>query len=283
MTTFDSHLLRTFLAVADAGSVTGGARRVGRSQSAVSIQLGQLENLVGGPVFERHSRGVKVNTRGAALLSVARDVVGALDCGLAEIRGGGMRGRLRIGVPDEHGRELMSRLVAGFARDNPNVELFVHCGLSAGFSDELASGALDLAVHEVEYVGPGMTVLREEPICWTGSRAHRVHERDPLPVALFDQACWWRDVSLRALDNAGRPYRIVYTSESMTGVAAAIEAGIAIGTLGQSFVTDDFMVLEQVIGLPKLPASKLVLESRPGADDALSDAMAEAARRAYAF
>lgn len=277
----DSHLLRTFLAVAKTGSVTGGADRVGRSQSAVSTQLAQLEYVLGGPVFERHSRGVQLNARGEAILPVAASVVAALDETLADIQGGGLRGSLRVGISDEHGRELMSRIVADFYRGHPGVELEVHAGLSAGFAAALAVGGLDVAIHEVETIAEGMTHLRDEPVHWVGAKRHILYNRDPLPVALFDQACWWRDVAIRALDESGRAYKIVYTSESMAGVAAAIEAGVAIGTLGGSFIDDDFEVLDRSIGLPRLPVSRLALEARAGADQDLVSAITEAATRAY--
>ena len=58
MRNLDSELLRTFLAVADSGSVTGGAARIHRSQSAASIQIKQLEELLGASLFTRHGRGV---------------------------------------------------------------------------------------------------------------------------------------------------------------------------------------------------------------------------------
>lgn len=281
----DSHLLRTFLAVAEAGSVTAGAERIGRSQSAVSIQLAHLEEILGAPVFDRHGRGVTLNDTGADLLSTARDVVAALDRTVKETRGKAISGKLRIGIPDEHGRDRIAAIVASFARENPNVELFVHCGLSARFGAALANGELDLAVHEVETLGPGMTRLRDEPIRWVGSRSRSVHELDPLPVALFDRACWWRDASLAALQRCGRSYRIAFASESMTGVAAAVDAGIAVGTLGESIVTGDFaartMFVEAALGLPAMPPSRLVLERRKDAEPVLCDAMTAVILRAF--
>ena len=285
MINLDSHLLRTFLAVAESGSVTAGAERIGRSQSAVSIQLAQLEGILGAPVFDRHGRGVSLNDAGMDLLRTARNVIATLDRTLNESRGTAISGKLRIGIPDEHGRDRIAGIVAAFAQENPQVELFVHCGLSAGFSAALANGELDLAVHEVETLGPDMTHLREEPIRWVGSRTAGVHELDPLPVALFDRACWWRDVSLAALQRSGRPYRIAFASESMTGVAAAVDAGIAVGTLGQSIVQGDFaartMFVEAALDLPAMPPSQLVLERRQGAEPVLCDAMTAVIRRAF--
>ncbi len=282
MNKLDSNLLRTFLAVAEAGTVTGGAARIYRSQSAASVQIKQLEELLGESVFKRHGRGVVLSHVGEFLAPVARQVIQLLDVAMAEITGGGLEGSLRIGIPDDHGKEALSSIIAEFTHDHPKVDLMVHCALSTGFPSSLAAGELDLAVHEVEEIGPGMELLREEKMHWVAARSHNLLDRDPVPVALFDRACWWRDVALTALENSGRSHRIVYSSESVTGVAAAIEAGIAIGVLDQSALTSDLIVVSQSEGLGEMPTSKLVLEYGRGADDTVCRAMANAIKRAFA-
>ena len=58
MIPLDSDLMRSFLALADTGSVTAAADRLGRTQSAVSMQLRRLEETLGQPLFARLPRGV---------------------------------------------------------------------------------------------------------------------------------------------------------------------------------------------------------------------------------
>ncbi len=281
MGTLDSDLLRTFLAVVDAGSVTGGAVTALRSQSAVSVQIKKLEGLVGQPVFERHGRGVVLSPAGEALEPAARKIVRELDSTLADVSGSGLEGTLRIGIPDDHSRGTLSRIVAEFSRHHPKVELVVQCALSAGFPRALATGGLDLAVHEVEDLEPGMDLLREYDMLWVASRGHDAQLRDPLPVAVFDRACWWREIALKALRASGRPFRVVYTSESVPGVAAAIRAGIAVGVLNASALTDDLVALGAREGFGPIPSSKLVLQSARNGGGPVSQAMASAIRRAF--
>ncbi|TJW99991.1 MAG: LysR family transcriptional regulator, partial [Mesorhizobium sp.] len=66
--TLDSDLLRTFVAVADAGNFTKAAVQAGRTQSAVSMQMKKLEDMVGDSLFERGSRGVALTRRGGELI-----------------------------------------------------------------------------------------------------------------------------------------------------------------------------------------------------------------------
>ena len=82
----------------------------------------------------------------------------------------------------------------------------------------------------------------------------------------------------RALQASGRNYRVVYSSESVTGVAAAIEAGIAIGVLSASVLNDKVFALSGSEGFGEMPSSKLVLEYGRDANDTLCKAMAKAMR-----
>jgi DNA-binding transcriptional LysR family regulator len=282
MNRLESDLLRTFLAVADAGSFLGGAARISRSQSAASIQIKKLEDLLGTPVFARHGRGVVLTAAGERLEPAARQVVQLLDRTMADMTQGSLVGTLRIGIPDDHSKDALSRIIADFGRDHPNVELSVQCALSTGFSVMLAAGDLDIAVHEVERITPEMVPLRQEKLCWAASRRHDVAGRDPLPVALFDRACWWRDVALKSLKASGRPYRIVYSSETATGVAAAIEAGIAIGVLNASALGPDLAPVTDTARLAALPASHLVIEYGSDMDEDICNAMTQAIRKAFA-
>ncbi|WP_170333318.1 LysR family transcriptional regulator [Ruegeria arenilitoris] len=277
----DSDLLRTFLAVTDTGSILAGAERIHRTQSAASMQIRKLEELLGQDVFVRHGRGVRLTAAGEKLEPVARKVVSDLNDIFAELTGKELTGVLRIGIPDDHSSELLSEIIADFARENPKVELNVQRSLSTGYSAALASGQMDIAVHEVAELGPNMESLKDEHIVWATSRAHAVHEADPLPVALFDRDCWWRDVAVNALIESGRNYRVVYSSESATGVAAAVRAGVAIGVLNADMLTADMVQLTTENGFPKLPASKLVIEYGQNIDFENCGAMADAIRRAF--
>lgn len=278
----ESELLRTFLAVAEAGSFTRGADRIFRSQSAASLQIKRLESLLGQPVFERHGRGVALTPVGERLRPVAQSAVQLLDGALAELKSNRLEGSIVIAIPDEYGETILPQVIARFARDHPNVELAVQCASSAGFPQALERGELDVAVYDAESADPNSILLRRQKTFWVRSRHHLVHEHDPLPLALFDRACWWRDRALEALAATGRKFRVVYTSESVAGVMAAIDAGIAIGLLGESSLKDDFVVLSKADGFAAMPDSKLVLHCRDGLEAPLATAMVTAIKEAFA-
>ena len=276
-----SDLLRTFVAVAETGSVTEGATRISRSQSAASLQIRKLEDVLGQPVFDRHGRGVVLTQTGERLLPVARDITRTLEATLRDLISDGLHGKLRLGIPDDHSKEILSRIVAEFAQSHPAVELEVVCALSTGFPGALTAGTLDLAIYEVAQPQAGLPVLRRERTCWMMSRHQDLLSREPLPVALFDRDCWWRDAALDALRAVGRPFRIVYSSQSIAGVAAAIEAGIAIGLLGETSLNRNLRKLGAGEGFGDMPVSRLVLGTRPDSDSQPVRAMQTAIRQAF--
>lgn len=277
----DSDLLRTFVAITDSGSFTQGANRISRSQSAVSLQIKRLEEILGQAVFVRRSRGIALTPTGEKLHPIARQIVNTLDTAIGQLRVDALTGSIQLGIPDEYGATILPDVIARFARNHPQVELEVQCGFSAKFPDALARKKLDIAVYAVESPVKGAVVLRKEATHWVTSTKHLVHEQDPVPIALFDRACWWRDTALEALDRSGKRYRVVYTSESVTGVLAAISAGVAVGLLSESSLSDDKRVLTKADGFPKLPQSALVLEHRGSAESPLLAAMILAIKQAF--
>lgn len=244
-------------------------------------KLGEAENVLGRAVFEGHGRGVVLTETGRHLLPVARDVAARLDGVLRDITSDDLRGKLRLGLPDDHGRTRLARIVGAFAQSHPLVELEVTCALSTTFPEELSKGRLDLAVYEVECSSPQEEVLFEDPTCWAASVYRDFTAASPLPVALFDHACWWRDAAIASLQARKWPFRIAYSSQSVAGVIAAVEAGVAVGLLGQSSLHDELIVLGEDDGFGPTPKSQLVLGSSGQKHPESVNAMKAAIRTAF--
>lgn len=261
MQTLDSDLLRTFLAVADTGSITLGAARILRTQSAASLQIKRLEDTLGQPVFQRHGRGVRLTPLGERLLPTARQVTTSLDTTLRHLRADGVEGRIRMGIPDDHSQDTLARIIAEFAQSHPAVELDVICDLSTRFPALLAEGSLDLAIHEVETPPDAQDILWADQTQWVVSRHHDLLSRDVLPVALFDRDCWWRDAALNALEAMNRPFRVLYSSQSVQGITAAVEAGVAVALLGSGALGGNIRRLGPEDGFPVMPTSNLILQT----------------------
>ena len=131
MIPLDSDLMRAFLAVADTGSVTAAGDRIGRTQSAVSMQIRRLEESLGQPLFLRLPRGVELTPRGLQLLPYARRVTQLLDEAATALREKPLIGPVRIGIPDEYAETILPRALAAFSVRHPGVEVTVRCDFTA--------------------------------------------------------------------------------------------------------------------------------------------------------
>ena len=95
----DIDLLRTLVAIAETGSFTAAADHVGRTQSAVSMQMKRLEEQIGRPLFERDGRVSAMTPAGQDLLVYARRILRLQDAALSSLRQPEMEGVARVGIP----------------------------------------------------------------------------------------------------------------------------------------------------------------------------------------
>ncbi|MDZ7748478.1 MAG: LysR substrate-binding domain-containing protein [Halofilum sp. (in: g-proteobacteria)] len=275
--------LETFVAIAESGSLTVAGERVARSQSAVSLQLRQLEDAVGARLFDRGPRHVALTAAGERLRPWARRALEAADGALGAAVLDEPRS-VRIGVPEEYADGVIPELLAGLARGHGGVAVELQCAESAVLERRLAAGRLDLAFALADEVERRGEAVATDPTDWLCARGFDAARR-PLPVAVFDQACSWRRRALEALEAAAIDYRVVFTSASVAGVRAGIRAGLAAGAIGRATASDDLEPLPAPAAPPALPASELVLLRAAGGDavvDELGGRARERLRRALA-
>jgi len=270
----DTDLLRSFLLVAEFGSVTRAATVVGRTQSAVSMQIRKLEELLGHTLFLRDGRRMVVTEQGNRLLDRARQLVALNDQAVAALRQPRAIQRIRIGSPDDYATRYLPGILARFAATHPEVEVMVVCEPSVNLRRMLEEGTLDIALLSLGMEPPDHEVIWEGPLVWVGSARHRPQDRNPLPLVVSHLDCNWRKAAQRALDAVGRSYRIAYTSTSQTGQIAAILAGLAVGVMTPSLLPEGVRVLGQADGLPPLPAFCIAMAVAPGAPQPLADTLA---------
>ncbi|TIU19752.1 MAG: LysR family transcriptional regulator, partial [Mesorhizobium sp.] len=232
--TLDSDLLRTFVAVADTGNFTKAAEQAGRTQSAISMQMKKLEDVVGDSLFERGSRGVALTRRGGELIVNARRIVSLLDETAASMVAAPLGGPVRIGIPEEYGHAILSRALGAFAKRHPQVDITVRYAHSGAQIAALAAGELDLAVVFEWQDLSGGEVLMHDPTVWVTSELHHMHEERPVPIALYNRAGWCKDFAIKSLEQRGLAYRVAYTSDTNGGLRLAVTSGLAIAPISRS-------------------------------------------------
>ena len=259
----DLALLRSFVSVIDCGSIQLAAARVGRSQSAVSMQIKRLEQDVGRPLFQREGRNLRPNPAGEDLLLHARRLLRLSDEALASLRRPEAAGVVRLGMPEDYAAWVLAPSLARFAREFPLAEIELTFDSSPSLLRLLKAGRLHLALVTREPRQP-FAVLRRERFVWAAAPDHGAWLRDPLPVALFEAGDIARRLAIEALQGADRPYRVVCSTQSLLGLTAVAQAGLAVVGLVESCLPPGLVRLGEAEGLPPLPILDLSLVPSPG-------------------
>jgi DNA-binding transcriptional LysR family regulator len=276
---FDPHVLRTFLAFAETGALARAAERVGRSPSAVTSQMQQLEAQVGEALFMPQGRGRVLTAAGHDLAGHARRILDAHREAWLSLSGARQDGAVAIGATQDFAEHGLPDLLALYARTHPRVRLDLRIGRSSELAEALAAGALDLTVAARMSVQADEVAAWEEPTLWLMGASRLAASASPeIPLALLDPPCGFRAAALAALDRAGRPYRIAAGSQSLSGLLAALKAGLAITLRTRRALGEGLVEASPALALPPTEPMAFALRLRRGAAPAahvLADLMAE--------
>ena len=253
---YDTNLIRTFVAICDAGSFTEAAREVNLTQSAVSHHVKRLEDQVGLDLIVRNTRGLKLTEKGEVLLCYARRILAL--CKEAEQHLNGS-GRIRIGTPEFFDMHMLSSLLAQFSAQNPEICTHVEIGVAPHIASLLDSGELDLAILFSELgERQGVSLSRERRV-WAGAQSMHLDLDETVPLALYPAFCPWRKVALNELDRIGRASKITVQSTDAAGILSAVEAGLAITIVAASALPPTLKEIGTAEALPPLPDFEFVL------------------------
>lgn len=265
--TFDLDVLRSFVLGIELGSFAKAADRLGRSTSAVSAQLKKLEDQVDLPILRKSGRGLVLTPSGETLFSYAKRLLELNDEAANAVRGTDLQGCVRLGLQEDFGENLLTEALGSFARTHPRVRIEARVARNAELIDLIGNGQLDLALAWDSGKGtPYSRFIAELPMCWIGRKDEGfAPSNEPLPLVAFEAPCLMRSAATSALDRAGMTWRLAFTSSSLSGIWAAVGAGLGITIRTPAGLPRNLQVLD---GMPALPTIGLVLhraESEPAA------------------
>lgn len=271
--TLSMDTLRAFSVIADVKSITLASELLNRSQPAVSLQLKKLEANLQTELFARDGKRLTLTAEGARLLPYASQILRLHDQALEEFGGPQVHGSVRFGIPSEFATTLMPNIVAQFAQTYPHVALEVSSALS---KDLLASPAdtydLILALAE-NPKGRKKHQIRTDPLVWVTSKQHQPHALDEVPLIVAPPGCIYRKRGTEVLNQAKQPWRIVYTIPDLSGIKAAIEAGLGVTVLAKSTVPDSLRIMPASAKFPALGKVGISLIPSHEGDDTVARLM----------
>jgi len=171
--------LRAFIAIAELGTFTAGAKRVHVTQAAISMQIRQLENELGARLFIRAPRRVMLTEAGEQLLQRARQILRDHDAAVDEIAelAGAERGRLRIGSASAMvTTDVLPKLLKEVRKQHAGAEVSVASGTSEALVQQILGGELDVAFVSLPVEARGINTerLSQDQLVAVASPRHRL-------------------------------------------------------------------------------------------------------------
>jgi DNA-binding transcriptional LysR family regulator len=280
---FDPTLLTSFVTVAKARSFTEAGRRLGLRQSTISQHVRRLEQAAARRLFVRDTHSVGLTPDGEAMLGLAQGILDANERARRYFAGSELRGRVRFGASEDFVQSRLPEVLREFTRVHLAVDLELTVGLSGALLQSLDAGELDLVLAKRRPGEDRGRLVRREKLVWVGNDPGLTAPERPLPLILYPPPSISRAVALEALEHAGRSWRIVCTSSSLSGLNAAALAGLGVTIQADGFAPPGLLPMPPSPALPELGHIEFVLagpgRAMRGPAEALATAILDNAYR----
>jgi len=245
-------LLRSFVTVVEMGGFTVAGQLLGRSQPAISLQIKRLEELIDSQLFFRGGSQLELTLAGDRMLGYARQILSLNDEALAELTQPTITGVIRFGIPSEFATTLLPKILGRFSQSYPAVTLEIISDLSEKlFAQHLGNYDLILGLQDAPSKSRS-SFIGADDLVWVTSSSYDTHLQSPLPLIVAPTPCLYRSRAIRTLKMSGRPWRIAYTNQDITGITSAIEEGLGVTVLARKTVPASLRVLPFSNRFPKL-------------------------------
>ncbi|WP_456700956.1 LysR family transcriptional regulator [Bradyrhizobium sp. USDA 4449] len=231
-TTLDIDTLRALLAIVELKSFSRAADQLGRSQSAISLQIARLEALVGHPLLQRaRGRVLGPTVKGTELIAHAREIISLNERAVAAMRRPASGERIRLGMPADFLERDFTSAVDEIRSRFPKARLSVRTDLSARLAEDVGRDCLDLALYKRLPSNAADAAIAFEPMAWFGTAARSDRSRDAVPLVSFADGCAYRGEALRSLHLVGREWTIACEARSLSALVGAVKAGLGFAAL----------------------------------------------------
>jgi DNA-binding transcriptional LysR family regulator len=263
MINLDLDTLRTLVVANDLGGYGQAATRLGRTPSAISLQMKKLQASVGATIFRKSGRGVALTEAGEIVLRYARRMLALNDEVLDTVRGASLAGRIRIGVSQDFAETVLPRALSHFTKLYPLVQLEVRIEGNAVLVESVSKGEIDLVLVVGHAQRPSAITLGTIDLVWIAGRDFAPRD-EPLPLVVLGPQCVFRKEAIESLDAAGHPWRIAAVSPSLAGLWALGMAGLGVTVRSALGVPRSLVSHKTLFDLPRLGAFPVTLHAAAG-------------------
>lgn len=254
--------LRTLVVAYDLGGFGQAAEQLGRTPSAISLQMKRLQEDVGTPLFRKDGRTSALTETGEIVLRYARRMIELNDDLLSTVQGAALAGQIRIGMPQDFAETVLPEALSLFANLYPLVQIEVRIDGNAALAEAVEKEQLDVALVIGHAERPAAQRIGELELTWIAGERFSRHTDHQLPLVLLGPQCIFRKTALASLDDGEIPYRIALVSPSLAGLWAAANAGLGITVRANSGLPKTLVSDPTMFGLPPLGTIPLTIHQK---------------------
>jgi DNA-binding transcriptional LysR family regulator len=256
---FDPALLTTFVTVAKAASFSEAGRRLGLRQSTVSQHVRRLEDAAGRRLFVRDTHSVTLTADGEAMIALAGGIIEANERARHYFAGSELRGRVRFGAAQDFVQTRLPEVLREFTRLHRSVDIELAVDLSERLFEALDAGELDLVLAKQRPGAERGRLVRRVRLVWIAADLALADPARTLPLILYPPPSTSRAIALETLERVRRPWRIVCTSTSLSGLNAAALAGLGVCVQCEGFAPAGLSEVPRSAQLPELGSIEYVV------------------------
>lgn len=280
MRNLDITTLRSFVAVADSGGVTRAAGFLHLTQSAVSMQLKRLEELLGLELLDRSGRTIGLTASGEQLLAYARRMVALNDELIGRLTHQAFEGEVVLGVPHDIVYPLIPRVLQRFNASYPRVKVQLVSSYTRSLKEQFSRGECDLILTTESTGGGDSETISELPLRWIGAPNGSTWRQHPLRLA-FCRHCLFRPKVIAALDEAGLAWDMVVETDSDRSIEATVSADLAICAMLEGTEPPHLTQIDHGGSLPDLPVQMVNLYGGDTSSNEIVLSLAELIRKTF--
>ncbi len=254
----DTASLQCFIASAETLSFTKAAKRVNKTQSAVSQQVAKLENLLEKALFKR-GKNLELTVDGEVFLNYAKQILTLHFKAIDHFKEPDLKGVVRFGIPDDYATTFLYNILTQFIVIHPNVSIDVECDLTLNLYESFKKGNLDLVLLKMPKPKDDEMAVEITPqkLCWAGNK-NLIKDKEYLPLVLSPNPCVYRKTAIEALNKSQINWKISFSSYSYIGKVAAVRAGLGLTILPKKMIPNDLSIISSS-ELPDLQDSQISL------------------------
>ncbi len=271
--------LRSLVAIAESGGVTRAAGILNLTQSAVSMQIKRLEELLDQTLLDRTGRGVELTASGEQLVSYARKMLALNDEAWGRLTAREFEGELVIGVPHDVIYPVIPRVLQRFTTMYPRMQVRLSSANTLELKSDFRRGAADLILTTEDGCDEGGETLAEAPLVWCGAHGGSAWKQRPLRLA-FSDTCIFRTIAVAALEDVGIPWERAVNAVQIHAVEAVISADLAVAAYLEGACPSTAEPLPPG-ALPALGMSRINLYAAKAARSEPLDALAAMIREGF--